>query len=97
MQNKYSVTFSKRFKKDFKKINNNDKKILKKIVNKLANDEVLEEKYKDHALKGNYAQKTIKLGLKFASLLLLFKSKSVCKFSVVFLPFYKPCKPHKKQ
>ncbi|EAL7595687.1 type II toxin-antitoxin system YafQ family toxin [Campylobacter jejuni] len=54
MQNKYSVTFSKRFKKDFKKINNNDKKILKKIVNKLANDEVLEEKYKDHALKGNY-------------------------------------------
>lgn len=36
------------------------KKILKKIVNKLANDEVLEEKYKDHALKGNYAQKTIK-------------------------------------
>ena len=27
------------------------KKILKKIVNKLANDEVLEEKYKDHALK----------------------------------------------
>ncbi|EOJ0350838.1 type II toxin-antitoxin system YafQ family toxin, partial [Campylobacter jejuni] len=43
MQNKYSVTFSKRFKKDFKK-----------IVNKLANDEVLEEKYKDHTLKGNY-------------------------------------------
>ncbi|EEU7464051.1 type II toxin-antitoxin system YafQ family toxin [Campylobacter jejuni] len=24
------------------------------MVNKLANDEVLEEKYKDHALKGNY-------------------------------------------
>lgn len=54
MQNKYSITFSKQFKKDFKKINKDDKIILKNIVDKLANDEALEAKYKDHALKGNY-------------------------------------------
>ena len=54
MQNKYSITFSKQFKKDFKKINKDDKIILKNIVDKLANDETLEAKYKDHALKGNY-------------------------------------------
>lgn len=54
MQNKYSITFSKQFKKDFKKINKDDKTTLKNIVDKLANDETLEAKYKDHALKGNY-------------------------------------------
>lgn len=54
MQNKYSITFSKQFKKDFKKINKDDKIILKNIIDKLANDETLEAKYKDHALKGNY-------------------------------------------
>ena len=54
MQNKYSITFSKQFKKDFKKINKDDKIILKNIVDKLADDETLEAKYKDHALKGNY-------------------------------------------
>ena len=54
MQNKYSITFSKQFKKDFKKINKDDKIILKNIVDKLANDETLEAKYKDHALKVNY-------------------------------------------
>ncbi|WP_286031163.1 type II toxin-antitoxin system YafQ family toxin [Helicobacter pullorum] len=54
MQNKYSITFSKQFKKVFKKINKDDKIILKNIVDKLANDETLEAKYKDHALKGNY-------------------------------------------
>ena len=54
MQNKYSITFSKQFKKDFKKINKDDKIILKNIVDKLANDETLEAKYKDHAIKGNY-------------------------------------------
>ena len=54
MRNKYSITFSKQFKKDFKKINKDDKIIIKNIVDKLANDETLEAKYKDHALKGNY-------------------------------------------
>ena len=54
MQNKYSITFSKQFKKDFKKINKDDKIILKNIVDKLANNETLDSKYKDHALKGNY-------------------------------------------
>ncbi|EAH7598100.1 type II toxin-antitoxin system YafQ family toxin [Campylobacter upsaliensis] len=54
MQNKYSVVFSKKFKKDFKKLSKDDKEICRKIVDKLADDEPLEPKYKDHALKGNY-------------------------------------------
>ena len=54
MQSKYAVTFSKKFKKDFKKVSKDNKIILKDVVDKLANDEILESKYKDHALKGNY-------------------------------------------
>lgn len=54
MQSKYAVTFSKKFKKDFKKASKDNKIILKDVVDKLANDEILESKYKDHALKGNY-------------------------------------------
>ena len=54
MQSKYAVTFSKKFKKDFKKVSKDNKIILKDVVDKLANDEILESKYKDRALKGNY-------------------------------------------
>lgn len=54
MQNKYSVAFSKKFKKDFKKLSKDDKTICRKIIDRLADDEPLEPKYKDHALKGNY-------------------------------------------
>ncbi|EAL1486893.1 type II toxin-antitoxin system YafQ family toxin, partial [Campylobacter upsaliensis] len=43
-----------KFKKDFKKLSKDDKEICRKIVDKLADDEPLEPKYKDHALKGNY-------------------------------------------
>ena len=41
---KYIITHSKEFKKDFKKLNKDEKSLLK---------EILEAKYKDHALSGN--------------------------------------------
>ncbi len=47
---KYDISYSKRYKKF-------DKKIIKQvdeIINRLANDEILEEKYHDHKLQGNW-------------------------------------------
>ncbi|MED9485237.1 type II toxin-antitoxin system YafQ family toxin [Escherichia marmotae] len=35
-------------------MNQQEKSIFQDIVNKLANDETLEPKYKDHALKGDF-------------------------------------------
>ena len=54
MQSKYRVHFSKKFKQSYKKINRNDKALVDAVSRKLANDEILEPKYRDHALKGNY-------------------------------------------
>lgn len=51
---KYKIELSNRFKRHFKKINQQEKSIFQDIVNKLANDETLEPKYKDHALKGDF-------------------------------------------
>ncbi|EAL8139442.1 type II toxin-antitoxin system YafQ family toxin, partial [Campylobacter coli] len=42
------------FKKAYKKLNAKEELETDIIINRLANDETLEEKYKDHALKGNY-------------------------------------------
>ncbi|GAA7176564.1 type II toxin-antitoxin system mRNA interferase toxin, HP0892 family [Helicobacter pylori] len=50
---KYTLKKSKEFKKGVKKLNKDDLELLRKILNKLLNDEPLESKYKDHALKGN--------------------------------------------
>lgn len=49
---KYGVVTSKKFNKQLKKIQKQGKNIEKliRIVKKLANGEVLESKYKDHAL-----------------------------------------------
>lgn len=53
---KYKIKFTSRFKKDLKLAERQGKNIdkLLKIVEKLARGEVLEEKYKDHFLVGNY-------------------------------------------
>ena len=48
------IDFSKSFKKSYKKLNKKDKELFAEISLKLANDEILEPKYKDHALKGNF-------------------------------------------
>ncbi|HDX6248739.1 TPA: type II toxin-antitoxin system YafQ family toxin [Campylobacter fetus subsp. venerealis] len=51
---KYEIIYSKSYKKAIKKI---DKSLLPEIeyvLDKLANDEILEVKFKDHQLKGEY-------------------------------------------
>lgn len=50
---KYLVKETKVYKTAFKKLNKIDKELTNKIILRLANDEVLEEKYKDHALQGS--------------------------------------------
>lgn len=53
---KYSVDFTTQFKKDIKLAKKQDKDTDKifEVVEKLANDEVLDAKYKDHCLTGDY-------------------------------------------
>jgi mRNA interferase YafQ len=43
------------FRKDLKKLNTKEAKDTTDIIVKLQKDEVLEEKFRDHALHGNYA------------------------------------------
>ena len=53
---KYIVDFTTQFKKDIKLAKKQGKDTYKifEVVEKLANDEVLEAKYKDHCLTGDY-------------------------------------------
>ena len=53
---KYSVDFTTQFKKDIKlaKKQGKDTDKIFEAVEKLANDEVLDAKYKDHCLTGDY-------------------------------------------
>lgn len=51
---KYEIKFTRAFKKSHKKLNQTHKDLLMAIINRLANDEVLEPKYNDHALKGEW-------------------------------------------
>lgn len=51
---KYEIKFTRVFKKSHKKLNQTHKDLLMSIIDKLANDEVLEPKYNDHALKGEW-------------------------------------------
>ncbi|RDU63210.1 type II toxin-antitoxin system YafQ family toxin [Helicobacter didelphidarum] len=51
----YQVDFSTQFKKDYKKIvKQGHKEMVDSLIEKLANGEILESKYKDHVLQGNY-------------------------------------------
>lgn len=49
------IKFSKTFKRSYKKISDDDKAVFIRVLHKLCNGEPLEAKYKDHALKGKYA------------------------------------------
>ena len=53
---KYIIKHTTQFKKDFKlaKKRHLDTDLLKDIITMLANGETLPEKYKDHALSGNW-------------------------------------------
>jgi len=51
---KYSIFHTTSFKKSFKKLSILDQDLLLEIIAILAKGEILEEKYKDHFLSGNY-------------------------------------------
>ncbi len=53
---RYNIDFTTQFKKDIKlaKKQGKDTEKIFEVVEKLANDEVLEAKYKDHCLTGDY-------------------------------------------
>lgn len=53
----YTVKPTARFQKDVKLVAKRGYKIdiLKEVIKKLTSGEVLDEKYKDHPLKGNYS------------------------------------------
>ena len=53
---KYTVRPTTKFQKDLKRIQKRgyDLRLLKAVIVKLANGEVLEKKYKDHELAGNF-------------------------------------------
>ena len=51
----YKIFRTSSFKKDYKKLDAKEKELLKSVITKLANNDVLEEKYKDHSLIGNYS------------------------------------------
>ncbi|HEB9328878.1 TPA: type II toxin-antitoxin system YafQ family toxin [Campylobacter coli] len=50
----YKIVLSKKYKQNYKKANKKDRILIDEVVEKLSNDEILESKYKDHALNGNY-------------------------------------------
>ena len=51
----YKIATTTRFDKDYAKLSPADRELAKTVINRLANDEILEQKYKDHPLKGDYA------------------------------------------
>lgn len=51
---KYEIKYSTKFKKHYKKLNIKEQQETDLIINRIANNEILESKYKDHALKGNF-------------------------------------------
>ncbi len=50
----YKIFRTTSFKKDYKKLNSKEKELLKGVISILANGEELEERYRDHALTGDY-------------------------------------------
>ena len=53
---KYEIETSKKFKKQFKKLSPQNSNLVLEVIEKLSNGEILEQKYNDHKLKGNYKE-----------------------------------------
>lgn len=51
----YRIATTKRFDKEYARLSQSDKALAKQVINRLANGEILEPKYKDYPLKGDYA------------------------------------------
>ena len=56
MKNKYDIQFTSQFKRDFKLAKKQHRNLdrLFKVIDVLAAGGTLDEKYRDHALMGNY-------------------------------------------
>ena len=52
----YKISYAKSFKKDFKRLDCTDQEHVLEILQRLSNNEILEPKYKDHALSGELAK-----------------------------------------
>lgn len=52
----YKLHLTKRFIKDAKKLNKQDKEHTMEVLQKLCNNQTLERKYQDHALKGKFSK-----------------------------------------
>ncbi len=52
---KFDVEYAKSFRKNIKKLNLSERKLVLDVVERLANDERLEARFKDHALKGEFS------------------------------------------
>ena len=50
---KYEIKLTKTYKKNLKKLSTKQKLHFLSVIEKLANNEKLEKKYQDHALKGD--------------------------------------------
>ena len=50
---KYNIKYATKFKKHYKRLNAKDQREARAVINRLANDEILEIKYRDHALQGD--------------------------------------------
>jgi mRNA interferase YafQ len=51
---KYSTFRAKSFKKAFKKLSSENQNAMLLVIENIANGKILEEKYKDHLLVGNF-------------------------------------------
>ena len=50
----YSLFRTASFKKQYKKLSSNDKGLVREVIILLAQNTILDEKYKDHKLTGNF-------------------------------------------
>ena len=50
----YSLFRTASFKKQYKKLSSNDKGLVREVIILLAQNTILDEKYKDHNLTGNF-------------------------------------------
>lgn len=50
----FKIRISKQYKKNYKKLSEKDRALLDCVVYRLSQNEVLEEKYKDHKLQGRF-------------------------------------------
>ena len=51
---KYELSITKSFKTDYKKLNSEEVKVTDEVIKQLLEGKVLDEKYRDHELHGNY-------------------------------------------